>query len=842
MRTRPWMARWAPALILLAWRDSADAQDYGYRVSGGQVIVEGEDNWSAWEAIGASRRIEDDGTVHPRFLRRGINAVLNAGDFANSDGTGDTLRPGGISAAGANAATEAAAIIDGDLHTFWQPNVRKYANRTWVEIDLGRGVLADRVVLRFVEEGQGDPFYKFLVMASDGEETFGTDRERRFFRIGHMILPNTDQREFSYEIIPRHRVPEGLQGQPIRFLRIDLLETRGSRGHEVTAEEYAELPPHQRGSIDHFLRTAKGQEILVVRETYEQLPLEDRGSIRHYRWEQPGLAEVEVYAVGDNAIALTQRPLFKTGSFFEEIAKRFVTDGLFSTSYGLRVYDPFRHKNHISIDLGARFWLQRIRLVSARDPLTSYQIRVSDGSLGVSGEYLWTSFGERVNAQQFLQVEEEFPLRPVRLIELRRLDLLHAGDQRGELAEIQAYGEGYSPQVTMTSPIIKLAERQMFVRLSWEGEAPAGTRLEVRTRSGDTMTQIHHYYNTAGQEVSPEQYDRLRERDKGAIRIEEITGPEWSTWSEPYRASGEAFKSPMPRRMTKVQVQMSSEEPLRAAQIRRLVLELSRPLLDEAVAEVWPVRGVLPGMEQEFRMYLRLRPRRGDLGCQILRLGSTSSAPIELVSVRRGSEYELRQSRGTSLWPGAAAAEMLEAGGVEMHFTEALGKQAELIELRFRIRVYLPSTTFRLEMRHDARPGLVQLADAGPATELVSSSSLAVASDLRGSGILGSVSVEPPVFTPNGDGINDETSLRATVFLVAGSGRMGIAVHDLSGHRERDLSTVRDHLSGEHQVAWDGRDDVGCLLPPGTYVVRVHVSTDAEAQATSAARSVSLAY
>ena len=82
------------------------------------MIVEGEDNWSAWEAIGASRRIEDDGTVHPRFLRRGINAVLNAGDFANSDGTGDTLRPGGISAAGANAATEAAAIIDGDLHTF----------------------------------------------------------------------------------------------------------------------------------------------------------------------------------------------------------------------------------------------------------------------------------------------------------------------------------------------------------------------------------------------------------------------------------------------------------------------------------------------------------------------------------------------------------------------------------------------------------------------------------------------------------------------------------------------------------------------------------------------------
>jgi len=835
-------ARWALALALVASEAAAEVQTDGYRVSYGQVIVEGADHWRAWEAVEASRTIEEDGTVHPRFLRRDINAVLNAGQFENRVGASGRLKPGGISAAGANATRWAAAIIDGDPQTFWEPDVRQDLDKLWVEIDLGRGVLARRLVLRFVEEGQGDPFYKFRVLASDGEKTFGTYRERHFFRICQMALPNTDQREFSYEITPQRPGPDGLQGEPIQFLRIEILDTRGSRGHEISPEEYARLPERERGAIDHFLLTARGREIRVVEETYEQLPAEERGPVRHYRWEQPRLAEVEVYAVGDNVITLTQRPLFHMGDFFEEIAKRFITDGLFSSSYGISVYDPFRNKRHIEIDLGARFWLERVRLVSARDPLASYQIRVSDGSLDVNGEYLWNTLEERVNQQQFLQVEEEFPLQPVRLIELRRLDLLQAGNQRGELAEIQGYGEGYASEVTMTSPIIKLGDRQMFTGLSWEGEASVGTQLEVRTRSGDEMIQIPHYLNRAGQEVSAEQYDRLKDRDKGPIHVEEIAGPDWSPWSEPYRASGEAFKSPMPRRMTRVEVRLSNTEPLRAARIRRLALDLSRPLVDQAVAEAWPVRGVVPGTDQDFRMYLRLRPRSRDLGCDRVRLGSTSSAPIELTSVRTGSDYELRHSRGASLWPETATVEQLEDGGVELSFSSALGRQAQLVELRFRTRVYLPSTAFRVEMRHRARPGLVQLADAGAASDLVASNSLTVATDLKRVGILRSVRVDPPVFTPNGDGINDETSLRATVFQISGRGSITITVHDLSGRHVRDLSLVRDHPSGEHQVAWDGRDDAGRLLPPGTYAMRVHVPTDVEARATSAVRSVSLAY
>jgi flagellar hook assembly protein FlgD len=50
----------------------------------------------------------------------------------------------------------------------------------------------------------------------------------------------------------------------------------------------------------------------------------------------------------------------------------------------------------------------------------------------------------------------------------------------------------------------------------------------------------------------------------------------------------------------------------------------------------------------------------------------------------------------------------------------------------------------------------------------------------------------------------------------------------LSGRRLRDLSIERDQPSGEHHIPWDGRDDDGRVVPPGTYLVVVELSTDGQ--------------
>lgn len=53
------------------------------------------------------------------------------------------------------------------------------------------------------------------------------------------------------------------------------------------------------------------------------------------------------------------------------------------------------------------------------------------------------------------------------------------------------------------------------------------------------------------------------------------------------------------------------------------------------------------------------------------------------------------------------------------------------------------------------------------------------------------------------------------------SGRVSLDVYDLSGRLVRRLSVRRSVGAGEHEIAWDGRDDRGHELPSGIYVYRL---------------------
>ena len=807
----------------------------GYQLRPGQVIVETRAHWRAWEAPDGVRVVEADGLVHPRFLRRDIDAVLNAAEFTNISGTDTTS--GGISAVGLRSDTlDAPLIMDGDPTTWWEPDT-EYPEDAWAEIDLGRAVIAQRIRLRFVEEGMGDPFLGFRVLVSDGAKSFGVPRRRQFVRVGQETAPNKDRRVYTFDVGPFRPVPAGIVGEPVRFVRIDMLATDGPRGAEVSQEQHYRLGPDDRGAVDFFRQTVAGRQTPVTEESYWKLPEEKRGPVRYYRRERPRLAEVEVEALGDNIVALTQHALFLLGDFFEDMARRFITDGLMETGYSIRVYDPFRDREQISVDLGGEFWLDRIRLLSDRYPLTSYQIRTSDGSLEPTGEYAWDAFEERVNAEQFLQVEEHFPVRRVRFIELRRLDLLGDTGANGYLRELQAYGEGYVADATLTSPLIKLGQRLVVTGLEWEGSAPVGAGVMVRTRSGDDITQVSHFYNRADREVTETLYRHLKDEDRGPIRVEELPGPDWSRWSEPYPAAG-PFRSPSPRRMAMVQVSLRSSEPLRCAGIRRLVLHLEPPLVTRVVAEIAPTRGVAPGQDREFRLYIRPVLASGDLGYDRLRIRSSSSAPLHLSRGRAGTDLELRFGSAEQLWPGPARVEHLANGAIELILPEG-GDRGRLLELTLRASVYLPSTTFAVDLVLEDQ---AQAADAGDASALAQSSSLAVMADLGDMPLLGAVAVEPSVLTPNGDGINDEAMVRVLVYYVVGRHCLAIGVHDLAGRRVRDLSLDSDHPSGEHRLVWDGRDDGGQVLPPGMYIVRVHLPTDAGARGTTAVRLVSLVY
>ena len=116
--------------------------------------------------------------------------------------------------------------------------------------------------------------------------------------------------------------------------------------------------------MDYFRVTVAGREIAVLPATYALLPEVERGPVRYYRRERPRLAEVEVIELGDNVVALTQRELFQDQTLLGNLLKRQLTDGLHSSSFDLRVYDPLKNENQLEVDLGAKYWIDRVRLIS----------------------------------------------------------------------------------------------------------------------------------------------------------------------------------------------------------------------------------------------------------------------------------------------------------------------------------------------------------------------------------------------------------------------------------------------------------------------------------------------
>ena len=105
-------------------------------------------------------------------------------------------------------------------------------------------------------------------------------------------------------------------------------------------------------------------------------------------------------------------------------------------------------------------------------------------------------------------------------------------------------------------------------------------------------------------------------------------------------------------------------------------------------------------------------------------------------------------------------------------------------------------------------------------------------------GIFANLSTHPTVLTPNGDGRNDRLQIRFALLNVLEHRPLHMRLFDLSGNLLRDVAT--ESIAGEQALSWDGRDDSGRLLPPGTYVLQLVLKGDAREEV--AHRIVSVAY
>ena len=516
---------------LLFAQEEDEEGPVGYEVLEDRILIEAPEDWAVWEAPTGARIIRDDGTVIPRLLRGNVNAVYSAED--------DSV----IALAVADSNPENAMLaVDGDPTTHWEPSGLDDISTWTFELDLQRTLIVNRIVIRFADEGEGDPFRQFRVLTSDGLVASGRAGEI-FSRVG-LVRNLSGQREFTFELTPQRKVAEGIEGAIVQKVRIDVLSTAGGRAEEVSPEEYALFAEEDRGDVDYFLQTSSGRLIAVSQNTYADLVEEERGPIRYHRRERPRLSEVEVFALGENIIAITPaeraREALSIGQY-DFLLFRTFTDGLFATNKDMLFYDAVQDENQVEIDLGAKYWLDRIKLLSPDRPPFAYQMRISDGSIDANGNFVWTTFDERRNLERLLHVEEAFPRQEVRYIEFRQLEFSGSNFEKGRISEIQAYGEGYVSEITMESPFIQLDRPRLFSHVTWEGEAPPNTRIEVRTRTGEKVTLEPHYFTMNGREISEDLWRRLPDTEQTPRPppvFEEITGPDWSNWSQPYTESG----------------------------------------------------------------------------------------------------------------------------------------------------------------------------------------------------------------------------------------------------------------------------------------------------------------
>ncbi len=830
-------------LYTLLFAAMAWAQE-GYRLEPNQLIVR-ESDWPGWNFPAGSVDFSAEG-VRPHFVRRQINAALNAGAFSREDVTG------GIRRAGTNFAG-AAQLMDGLEETYWEPALDAPLRDWWVEVDLGRVVWAEKVVVKFVAEGVGDPFLQFKVLTSNGDEAFQGSQSLDYRVAGRSEGLNKTQRVFEYALRPAKSADPGLRGDLVQYVQIVATASAGRRGAEVSASGWEGLAESDRGDVLYFRRESTGVEREVTQAEYAAIQeARFKGPIRYYRSERPRLAEVEVWTVGEN-IGLGWKERGGSIEAFGGVGGQSnIIDGDYTTAWNAEVsfsgVGGAQVKNrdrNLLFDLGTWYWVDRTFIVYGNNIFPNYILSLSDGSLAPDGSRVFTSVVARGRDDVTLGREAQAPTGSLPTDTVMQANafppikgryfkfdyrLINVGRVAwgADIRQLLLYGFGFLPQVTLQTPAIELGDApRILSNISWEAQTPPGTQLQIRTRTGNRLTEDKHFFNKQGVEIPEADYRKTLSFMRGDSTVAFVPDEgDWSPWSQFYEQPGAAITSPSPRRYIMIEAALLSDDPHQSAVLHNLNIGLKDPLAHQILGEVRPRRAQQSGQPEEFTLSLTIPPNgegSAGLGFDQVLFEIPPSAEVELVAVTVGqevysaSELEIK-TRSDSLW---------------IHMPAVVQETGTEVALRFSSAFYLASNAFLVSVGLGEEEEVVwQRVDPTDAGE-----GLTVLTPVAG-GLVGDMEVVANPFTPNGDGINDAVKFVFPVFKMPGQTSLILEVYALDGSLVHRRAQPVAHAAGVQEVSWDGRDRGGVLLPPGLYICRVGPEVDAESISESTVATV----
>lgn len=566
--------------------------------------------------------------------------------------------------------------------------------------------------------------------------------------------------------------------------------------------------------------------------------------------------------------------------------------------------EAFERKNErlingsqVAIDLGVIVGVNRVRFFPRNTefsaPTTPFQneflrkfeLHVHDGLVlnedGSPASEAWETFLTDDDNDEPVTVVEIDPPRYLRLVRIKATSSIPY-----EIEKVQIFGEGFFPAAQYLSPVVDLGTPSNWgqIRLAREIEGdPRLTDVILRTRTGSDETPFVYNRKEVGnpndedipfavgsddEPLSRDDFHRLPVEDsragisvRGSIQ-DDVEN--WSPWSAPYSiaeaASPEGVRntSPAPRTYIQFRVDFVSQELLSSNVLRGVAFEFTRPALADAlVAEVFP-REVEPAQDISFVYAVRADMASDELqGFNGFELATSRK-------VGRIERLEIVAADGSSILDhvfavqDAVTAEQTAAGdtvaitsitdeGFTVSFRE-IKTDGTLLKIHFVNRIFVYSTNFSgraLVLGTNLETTPFQWVSAGDAVVLAAgdedfeSGTTVLSSSVTRSELIGTIAFDTPVVTPNGDGANDNLGLIFEVLTVVGVADIRVELFDVSGRR---LATIFEHQGGNgtYDLAWDGTDGQGDLLPPGVYLMRFEVEGDALSSA--AVRAVGLAY
>ncbi len=425
----------------------------------------------------------------------------------------------------------------------------------------------------------------------------------------------------------------------------------------------------------------------------------------------------------------------------------------------------------------------------------------------------------------------------------------------GSISEFQLFAQGVPQRAIYKTKITDLGEPVNFGRLFWQAtkfrmvdgtpvetpNAAAQLKVEVRTGLDEDPAVYHEYMDTRLERVvSRDHYENaLRTRfvrvSAAADLIERQPKPgvrasigydsdNWTFWSAPFVESGQPISL---RNGTYLQFRITMESdsfddfvrldslwietaPLLAANVRGEVAPLDNPQ---------PVGGITQvplGETIEFVYDLQAD------------FEAVDAPGFDLLRIRTGHQTQFKSLQlGENRTETAPTAIVQEPNGLLIHLPERITRvNNPPIRVVFGTEIFEFATTFQsevLDTERDVLPQPVVGADVG---EALSTNSLRVLGiNEQKTAFIQNLTFSPPVFTPNGDGVNDELRVAYSLFRLPEAVPVVLEVYSLDGRRVA-LVEVGLQNAGPQSLRWDGRDETGRLLPPGLYLTALDLRSE----------------